>query len=74
SLDPSLKKKVLEGEINLTQCSRCKEETIVESNLLYNDMDNKLWLQVTLGDEAGWSDEEAKFRNDLKSLKDKHPG
>lgn len=50
-----LKAKLLNGEINQVQCSACKKKSYVEKNLLYQDMDKKIWIQMLpTMDRSNW--------------------
>ncbi len=68
SLDPSLKGKLMRGEINKVLCPECKTEITIASDLLYRDTDKKLWLQVAWENEQEWMEEEAKFKDKLASF------
>src|SRR3989338_2609359 len=39
-----LKSQLLNGEINIIQCPKCKKKSYIEKELLYHDMDLKLWI------------------------------
>lgn len=41
TLDPAVRTKVFDGEINLFDCEKCKHQSYVEIPFLYHDMDRK---------------------------------
>lgn len=45
TLDPSLKEKLFNGEINVFQCGKCNERIFVSLPLLYHDMDRHFLVQ-----------------------------
>jgi len=73
SLNSSLKTKLFKGEINGVTCPTCKKEIVVATPLLYHDMNNRLWLQVTWEDEEDWKQVEENYRNFLTKIITGHP-
>ncbi len=45
TLDPSLKKKLYAAEINLLECTKCRNKTFINAPLLYHDMTQKYCVQ-----------------------------
>ena len=41
-----LKGKLLSGEINQVQCPKCQKKSYIEKELLYHDVEQRLWVQV----------------------------
>lgn len=50
-LDPTLKQKMLDYELNIFECPKCKSRSILPFDLLYHDMDKRLWFQLTFAEE-----------------------
>ena len=67
SLDPSLREKVLTGEIFQWECPKCGESLSVMYDLLYHDMDKKFQIYYSPANCAGIN----KMINDMLN---KYPG
>jgi hypothetical protein len=54
TVDPNLKRSLLNGDLTTFRCNRCGHETHVAYNTLYHDMDNSLaiWLKEEDDDES----------------------
>ena len=64
-----LKSKLLNGEINQIQCGQCKKRSYIEKNLLYHDMDEKVWIQMfPQSDRSNWSSLEDQQRKSMKKI------
>jgi hypothetical protein len=46
SLDPELKRDLINGEVNLFECDSCDFKSFVPCSLLYNDMELKFCVQL----------------------------
>lgn len=45
SLDPGLREKLFNGEINVLHCAECGHDAFISIPLLYHDMDRKFMVQ-----------------------------
>ncbi|MCL4552286.1 MAG: CpXC domain-containing protein [Candidatus Marsarchaeota archaeon] len=54
SVDPELREKVLQQDINRFCCPACGAEAVINANLLYHDMERHFMVQLTY-DETGES-------------------
>ncbi|MBI4041113.1 MAG: CpXC domain-containing protein [Deltaproteobacteria bacterium] len=67
----TLKSRLLSGEINLIQCKKCGKKSYIEKELLYHDMNQKLWIQMfPQSERSRWhSLEEENLKKIKKSIK-----
>ncbi|WP_425077917.1 CpXC domain-containing protein [Psychroserpens sp. S379A] len=52
TIEPSLKSKVINGKLNIQQCTNCKKEINIISGFLYHDMENQLMLNFSPDSDA----------------------
>jgi len=45
TLDPELRARLFNGEINMFKCSKCRNKAFLNAPLLYHDMDRKFTVQ-----------------------------
>lgn len=50
SLEPTLKEKLFQGEINHFKCEECKENVFISIPLLYHDMERHILIQFYIFD------------------------
>lgn len=63
-----LKQKLVSGHINQICCEKCKKRSYVEKDLVYHDMDQKLWIQMfPKADRPKWSELEDDHKEALKN-------
>lgn len=52
-IDPGEKEKLLSGELCTLTCNKCNQESLIEHDLLYHDLERKLMVQMRYEDADG---------------------
>lgn len=71
SLDPNLKEKLFNGEINVFVCQKCENKALINVSLLYHDMDRKYCVQYYPEEVIGDSEFLKSFTKDGKLKMDR---
>ena len=66
--EQELKQKLISGHINQIHCEKCQKRSYVEKDLVYHDMDQRLWVQMfPKADRPKWSELEEDHKEALKN-------
>jgi len=67
--DPALKQKLLDYELNVFECPKCKLKSLIPRDFLYHDMSKRLWLQLTFSKDVDDSlNQQNELLNEMKEL------
>jgi hypothetical protein len=62
-----LKPQLLNGDINVIKCKKCNKRSYIEKDVLYHDMDKKLWVQMfPQADRSKWHELEEEQQIQVK--------
>jgi hypothetical protein len=68
TVNPELKEKLFDGEINMLTCEKCNEKTFINTPLLYHDMEQRYCVQYYPSESIEDDDFFDKFTPDGKLL------
>jgi hypothetical protein len=72
TLDPALRKKVLEDSLHSAQCPNCKQSIEFQSDLLYHDMDRQFMISLVRSERGTPFTVDTKFLERAGGMTPKH--
>lgn len=72
TLDPALRKKVLEDSLHSAQCPNCKQSIEFQSDLLYHDMDRQFMISLVRSEREPPFTLDTKFLERARGVTPKH--